>query len=192
LKKRLRGNLPYEEQRLLQKLAEGDEAAFFTIYQSYSGKIYRMALDYLHSAFMAKDIVQESFTKLWQHRGTIVEIRNLDAWLTTVTKNLLINQLRKNIPDTLSEKDIADNTTNYIDYRELEMLVQKAVEHLPPQQKKVYELSRSSGLPHKEIAASLGISYDMTREHLSKALKNIRLFLEKHYGSLTLVSVLMC
>lgn len=191
MKKRLPGNLPYDEKELLLNLAGGDEAAFFEIYRRYSGKVYRMSLDYLQSAFVAKDIVQDTFIKLWQQRHLAQDIRSVDAWLTTVTKNQLINHLRKKIPATEADMQVADSGDRYIDYRELEVLVHQAVEQLPKQQKKVYELSRFSGMPHREIAEQLGISYDMAREHLSKALKNIRQFLEKHYGSLAVIPLLL-
>lgn len=188
----------YNEKFILHQIASGDERAFYELYQRYSARCYSMALSYLRSAFTAQDAVQEIFSKVWQQREALPGIDNFEAWLTTITKNVLINQLKKMIPvsfiqddDQLPDITATQSTNSYIDYRELEKFLQRAIDQLPQRQREVYWLSRTEGLSHKEIAAKLNISYNTTREHMSQALKNIRDYLEKNYGALGLLIALI-
>ncbi len=57
-----------------------------------------------------------------------------------------------------------------------------AVGKLPEQQKKVYLLSKESGLSHDEIGKKLNISKLTVKKHLVRALKFIRKDLAKHLG----------
>jgi RNA polymerase sigma-70 factor (ECF subfamily) len=64
--------------------------------------------------------------------------------------------------------------------KQLAGLIQKAVAQLPIQQQKIYRMSREQGLKLTEVAAMLGLSHNTVREHMSKALKNIRVYLIRH------------
>jgi RNA polymerase sigma-70 factor (family 1) len=174
---------PYTEQQLLSQIAQGDERAFHAVYQQYFSKVYAMALHYLPDAFRAQDMVQEVFGRVWQRRNDLQTIRNFEAWIITITRNLLINELRKLYPRGW-QPDHSDNTDpqKTLEYRELENLLKQAIDKLSARQQEVYRLSRVEGFSHKEIAEKLGISIDVSREHLSKALRNIRTFLLQEYG----------
>jgi RNA polymerase sigma-70 factor (ECF subfamily) len=174
---------PYDQQELLLRIAQNDESAFHTIYQQYFGKVYAMALHYLTDVFRAQDMVQEVFGRVWQNRNDLTTIRHFEAWIITITRNLLINELRKmHPPGWQPESAETTDTYNIVEYRELEKLLQQAIGKLSARQQEVYRLSRMEGFSHREIAEKLGISIDVSREHLSKALHNIRAFLLKEYG----------
>ena len=63
---------------------------------------------------------------------------------------------------------------------DLNALLDKALETLSPQQKRVFDMSRKDMKSHKEIADSLGISVYTVQQHISTALKVIRAFLAKY------------
>lgn len=154
----------------------------------YAGKVYTMAIGYLKSPVEAQDVVQEIFVKIWEKRDSVTEIGNFPAYLHVIVRNLLINKLQKKIP-VFSPNELALQVPEdrhlphqQLDYRELTELIAAAIAQLPPRQQQVYCLSREKGLNHQQIAKELGLSYDTVREHMSKALKNIRYSLEKQYG----------
>jgi len=182
------------DQNLLQLIAEGCEQSFRKLYDLYAGKIYSMAIGYVKSPMAAQDVVQEIFVKIWQKRDSLTAIDNFPAWLHVITRNLLINHLQKKIPvfglNEVSQEAIPEDRhlpQQQLDYRELTALISRAVAQLPPRQQQVYSLSREQGLSHQQIARQLDLSYDTVREHMSKALKNIRSSLEKQYGQYGLV-----
>lgn len=182
------------DQELLEKVAGGSEAAFNLLYKKYAGKVYTMGLRYLKSPFLAQDAVQEVFVKVWKNRIQLPTLTSFPAWLTTISRNQLINELQKEIPmeslESFAPEDIRTNTSsnhNDVDFRELEQLIRNGINSFSPRQQQIYKLSREEGLSHKQIAEQLDISYDMVREHMSKALKNLRVFLENHYDYLLVI-----
>lgn len=183
---------PYEEKELLFRIANGDEKAFHIIYQHYFGRVYSIALGFLPNAMMAQDIVQEVFSSVWVNRDKLREVQKFEGWLVVVTRNLLIKSLRKiHPPQALPALADSADTMASLDYRELEALLGEAVGKLSRRQQQVYRLSRESGCSHKEIAGQLGISVDVSREYLGKALQSIRSFLTDRYGlTATLLSLL--
>jgi len=188
----------HTDRDLLRFIARGCEQSFRKLYDQYAGKIYTMAMSYLKSPVAAQDTVQEVFIKIWEKRDDLSRIDNFPAYLHAVTRNLLINQLQKKIPfvshDELIQQAIPEDRHlphQQLDYRELVALISQAVEQLPPRQQQVYRLSREQGLNHQQIAKELSLSYDTVREHMSKALKNIRASLEKQYGQFGLLLCLL-
>lgn len=184
----------FTEQELLEEVAGGNESAFKLLYEKYAGKVYTMGMNYLKSPFLAQDAVQEVFVKVWKNRQQLSTLNSFPAWLTTITRNQLINDLQRLVPmDSLEaiHPDVIDHhqasTGNEIDYRELEKVIKIGIDSFSPRQQQIYKLSREDGLSHKQIAAQLNISYDMVREHMSNALKNLRKFLENHYTHLLLL-----
>ena len=67
-----------------------------------------------------------------------------------------------------------NETDDKIQLRELELLVAMVVEKMPPQRKKIYKMSRESGMSSDEIAQTLGINKRTVENHLSQALTDIR------------------
>jgi RNA polymerase sigma-70 factor (family 1) len=188
----LPNNRPYDEQELLLRIAQSDERAFHTIYQRYFAKVYAMAVHYLTDVFRAQDMVQEVFGRVWQNRNDLPKIKHFEAWIITISRNLLINELRKMYPPGWQPENAESADPNKIvEYRELEKLLQQAIGRLSARQQEVYRLSRMEGFSHREIAEKLGISIDVSREHLSKALHNIRAFLLKEYGVTGMLATLI-
>lgn len=184
----------YTELELLEEIAGGNESAFNLLYDKYAGKVYAMGIKYLKSPFLAQDAVQEIFVKVWNNRGELPYVKNFPAWLSTISRNQLINELQKQVPMEVLEEshpgarhEIVPVAGSEIDFRELEQLIKKGVESLSPRQQQIYKLSREDGLNHKKIAVQLSISYDVVREHMSKALKNLRIFLENNYRYMLLL-----
>jgi len=65
-----------------------------------------------------------------------------------------------------------------IDVESLERLVEKAINELPEQCRKAFELSRYNELKYKEIADKMGISVKTVETHISHALKILRITLK--------------
>ncbi|BAV07120.1 RNA polymerase ECF-type sigma factor [Filimonas lacunae] len=147
-----------------------------------------MAVSYLPDAVAAQDMVQEVFARVWLHRQKLHGILNIEAWIIAISRNLLMNELRKAYPLDVAGHVAINSTQDTLNYRELEKLLAIAITMLSSRQQEIYRLSRQEGYSHKQIAERLGISVDMSREHLSKALKNIRIFLAGKYSQVSIAS----
>lgn len=179
----------YEESTLLSLLAQDSEYAFQLVFDRYRNNIYKVAMMYVKSPVIAEEIVQDVFLKLWFQRTQLTEIRSLESWLFTVTKNLTLNCLKKIAHEwTAREKwikqnDLSENNTDHkILNTEYQQLFQKAIEHLSPQQQQVYRLAKEQGLSYDVIGQQLCISPLTVKTHMARALAGIRLFLQQNGG----------
>lgn len=169
---------------LLQQVANGNEKAFRLLYDRYRNQVFYVGFKFLKSEAAAEDVLQEVFSKIWINRKKLAKIIDFSKYLNTLTLNYIYNLLRRKAHEEafLHEELVKINLNHeeafsYIDLRELEDLLHKAVKQLSPQQKKVFELSRVQGLKHEEIAKELNISRETVKKHIMEALSNVRSFL---------------
>lgn len=169
------------------------ERLFEAIVKEQEYFLYRLAYKVVKSDSTARDIVQNVFLKLWEHRAQIPALQNPAAWLHRVIKNELIDFLRKTAADErlcrvlwLKMQDIVHNTEETIDLKDSSDIVQKAVSRMPPQRRLVYTLNREQGLNYNEIAEELSISRHTVKNHLSLALRSIHRFLSGSTGIMLL------
>ena len=180
--------IPYTNDELFQLIAQGNKEAFRCLFDSYRNKIFSIAFKFTTEKQSAEDVVQEVFIKIWTNRENLPAIRNFDAYLTTMVRNHLFNYLRKIAHEQAlikkmaikSEEQPTDEVLDGLYYKELYGLINKAVNQLSPQQKKVYHYSRIEGLKHHEIAEAMGISTSTVKGHIVEALKHIKNAIATH------------
>lgn len=69
---------------------------FIVLYEVHRVPVYHMALSLLKNAAAAEDVMQEVFLSLYETMEQERMIRNIRAWLLTVTRNRCLNHLRDN------------------------------------------------------------------------------------------------
>jgi RNA polymerase sigma-70 factor (family 1) len=172
---------------------DGDERAleifFADVFQQYEHRLYMLALCMVKSELHVKDIIQEVFLKLWEHRHRLQEIHNIEAWLYRVTENKVIDFLRKAAADSRLKDTIWNNisqarndTDEWMEAKEYNRIIQQAIDLLPPQRKRIYCLHKKDGLDHAQIAEELSISRHTVKNQLSAALQSIRSFVARNSG----------
>lgn len=162
------------------------ELLFADLFKKHEYRLYTLVLKLTRSNQYARDIIQEVFLKLWEHRYQLDSIHNIEAWLYRLTENKVIDFLRKAAADNRLKEAIWKNhpgegneTEDKVIAREYHQIIQKAVDQLPPQRKLIYYLNREKGLNYQEIANHLAISKHTVKNQLSTAIRSIRLFLLK-------------
>lgn len=159
------------------------ELLFAGIFKTYEYRLYSLALKLTKSDLYAKDVIQEVFLKLWEHRESIHSIENIEAWLYRLTENKVIDFLRKAAADGRLKEALWNKLpTNPemehgVEVKEYNYIIQKAIDQLPPQRKLIYYLNREEGLNYQQIANELHISRHTVKNQLSTALQSIRRFL---------------
>jgi RNA polymerase sigma-70 factor (ECF subfamily) len=175
----------YEEFKLLSLLAEDSEYAFQLIYDRYRNRIYHIAIRYLKSPGMGQEVVQDVFLKLWFERKHLKPDRPIEAWLYTVAKNNILNRLKKVANEWKALDQMAHFTvtavslaSEKIEHSEYRQVLIKAIESLPEKQQKVFHLARQEGLTYIQIGERLHISPLTVKTHMTRALHQIRSFLQ--------------
>ncbi|QEH43242.1 RNA polymerase sigma-70 factor [Chitinophaga sp. XS-30] len=182
------GLLPADDEReLLAGVAGRDHQAFRVIYDNYGRKVYTYALQLLHSASEAEEMVQEVFLKLWLMGDRVLEIANLEAYLRTLTKHRSLNVLRRMVLEGKIEKalgkDWREETNDMEDeilIRDVRKVLNRAIDALPRQQREVYILCQQQGLKYEEAAERLGLSPLTVQTHVKRALRSVRSYVKDH------------
>lgn len=164
------------------------EQLFNELFREYEHPLYVFALKMLKSELAAKDIIQDVFLKLWMIRDKLSEIKNISSFLYKLTENKVIDHLRASASDQKKRQDlwyrlresIEPNVGNRLESKEYHLVIQQAIQQLPPQRRAVYLLSEAQEKPRKEIAALLDISPNTVRNHLAKAIENIVAYLKNN------------
>lgn len=183
------------ERLLLKQIAEGDEQAFAVLFYRYLPILQPFAVKFTKSAAAAEEIIQDTFLRVWLNREKLEDIQNVKAWLYKYASNECLNYLRKELKqakaiDNLSiDHPVLSNTTvDAINLNDINYLIAQAVEKLPDQRKKIYQMSRSEGMNIAEIAASLQLSPNTIKNALVISLKTIRAHLGKHGIALSVLT----
>lgn len=176
---------------LLHLLQKGDMVAYETVFRLYYDKLLHIAKGYLGSTEDAEDIVQNVFIKIWKKRRNFDKIDSLNNYLFTMTKNACLDFLKhqkvkksfsKNYYEeklSLQHQFIKDESASSLLVNELEKGILIAIESLPEKCKKVFIKSRIEGMKHSEIAEILNISKKTVNNHISNALRDLRLNLKE-------------
>ena len=180
-------NTPDEEHLLVIRLIAGDEEAFCELYATYKNRLIYFAMRFLKSREYAEDIFQDAFTAIWECRRFINPDASFSAYLYTIVRNRILNQLRELANEDklkeyiLSEAiDYSNDTKNEIFAKDLNDLISRALLQLTPRQREIFEMSREKQMSHKEIAEVLNISIHTVQEHISSSLRTLRSYLEKN------------
>jgi RNA polymerase sigma-70 factor (family 1) len=168
------------DSELVMRLKEGNHDAFNELYKRFFKSLYIHAFKRLGNDEDAIDIVQDLFEFLWSKRYEL-EIANFSAYLYAAIRNRIFTfQLRTDRKNSYlnSLKEFIDKgefvTDAHVRERELTLLIEKEISALPPQMKKVFIMSRTEGLSHKDIAERLGTSEHTVRTQIKKTLKVLR------------------
>src|SRR5688500_18000810 len=84
-----------EKPDCLNNLSKGDSNAFEWLYKNYSRKVFDYAFLLTGEAATSEDIVQEVFLMIWFKREKLSAIENFDAWLHTISRNYVVDQIKK-------------------------------------------------------------------------------------------------
>jgi len=169
------------DDELLEALGQDDVLVFEEIYNRYWQKLYVAAYNRLKDREAAQEIIQDFFTNFWINRARLNIHSSLQGYLFSAIKYSVLNYLRaENIRTAYNEiLLLADNspynsTEEYLNCKELTKIIVSEVKQLPPKCRSVFELSRNQYKTNKEIANLLDISEKTVENHLTKALRYLR------------------
>lgn len=152
----------------------------------YSGKFYGYSYKILGDREEARDAVQDLYLKLWSLRYNLSNINSIEAFATTIIRNLCIDRLKKIKSITLQSDNYllqskgielcSEDTDEEI--KEKVELVRKAMNKLPEIQQKVFIMRDFEEKDFEEISLELNLTHENTRVILSRARKRIRELIE--------------
>lgn len=160
----------------LSDLKSGNILAFQQLYGLYHKKLHFFILKKSGSEYMAEEVVQLTFIRLWNKRKSIPLEVDASVIIFRMAYTILIDEIRKEAVNKrhLNKVEVDDQTDNIMEYANTLAAIEYVVELMAPIRKKVFKLSRFEGYSHKEIAEKLSISPKTVEYHVSKAIKQIK------------------
>lgn len=159
---------------------------FKTTFMPYYARLYHIACYLLKNEQDAKDVVQDTYMKLWNKRNELNNITCMEAYCVTLLKNMCIDHMRneqRHMPETRGN-NIPDENSYSIEkeleeHDEAEQLM-TLINTLPETQQKIMILRDVNDFSYEEIEQLTGINEANVRVTLSRARKKIKELFYKH------------
>jgi len=177
----LADNSPYNEKELLLRIADDDTRAFTHLMDHYSSMVYGYLLRFVKDPFLAQELAQDVFLKIWNHRKQLSGIANFAGYLYVALRNTACNAFKEQLyktdgPPADTIASVLPAPASNLEYKELANTLTRAIDQLPPRRKEVFKLNRFEGLTYEEIAQRLNIAKSTVKDHMAESL----LFLREH------------
>ncbi len=187
-----------DDEKLVQRARERDEAAVRAITQRYNRRLFRVARSILRDDAEAEDVVQETyvraFTGLEHFRGDAA----FGTWITRIAMNEALGRLRKRRPtvdwETYGENrtqaeiinfpiSVASNDPERIMAQaEIRAVLEHAIDELPDAFRAVFVARIVEGMSIEETADLFGLRAETVKTRLHRARNLLRDALDKQLG----------
>jgi RNA polymerase sigma-70 factor (ECF subfamily) len=178
----------HNEEILLQRIAEGDQDAFATVYTHYLPRLYRYVYPFVHQSHEeTEEILQDIFFKVWLKKETLPALSSFNHYLLRMAKNRIIDGLRKNKrhqqyldhETVKTARQAPDPESGYL-YKEYNQAAQQALQQMTPKRRQIFELRTGEDMTLEEIAQQLSISRSAVKKQLYAATHLIKEALQKN------------
>lgn len=168
-------------QTILQRIADGDQAAVQECLKSYGGLVWSLARRMLRNTEDAEDAVQEIFLDIWKNAERFDETQASETtFIAMIARRRLIDRIRHvqrrisadSIEDILAEPSVRSDKVMQTNVEALEAA--KALDQLRPEQRQVLQLSIVNGLSHQEIADATGMPLGTVKTHARRGIIQVR------------------
>lgn len=170
-----------DEQHILEALRNGRQIDFEKMFKAWYSPLCNYAFGFLASRDDAEETVQSVFIQLWSKRKEIEIESSLRSYLFRAVRNSCLNLLKhEKVKKEYSEYAMSAPTATAVggddimSAEELRIRISDALEMLPTECRRVFELSRFEELKYAEIANKLGISIKTVENQMGKALRIMR------------------
>ena len=178
----------------VEALQRGDKEAFTVLYRHYSPRLYAGILRVVKDPLSAEEITQELFTRVWLKRELPGLQENFAGYIYRIGQRLVIDFFRtlKTDKKRLQKfKKLAEEHYNPVEEllleKECSLLLNKAIDQLSPQQKRVYKLVKQEGYTYKKASEIMGISPLTVKEYLVTGKKNLQQYMLNNMDATLLV-----
>lgn len=190
-------NIHQRDNLWFKEIRQGSKKSFQNLFRSYYNPLTRFAYRYVKSGFIAEEIVQDIFLKVWEKKEELeiegkvrtylfrsVHNRIMDYRRNEDTRDAYIREYAAQKNDSLQPENV-----EITEKSEIEREAEKAVEELPEKLKMTFKMNKVEGLTYQEIAEILNISPKTVESRMSKALDYLRSRLVKYLPVMILLTV---
>jgi len=168
---------------LLQRVANGDQAAFARLYDMLSPRVFGLILRVLVDRSQSEEVLQEVFLEIWQSASRFAPNRGqARSWILTIAHRRAVDRVRSSQASTdrdvragFRDLDVAhDAVVEQVELRIEGAKVTAALSSLPEAQKEALTLAYYGGYSQSEIAALVGAPLGTIKTRMRDGLSRLR------------------
>ncbi|WP_105253857.1 RNA polymerase sigma factor [Pseudoalteromonas sp. T1lg75] len=160
-----------QELQTIEKAQQGDQDAFYVLYQCHVRRVYALCLRLVADQAQAEDVTQEVFVQLWQKINSFDGKSQFSTWLHRVASNIAISYLRKQknwVQRVVSSEETGMEHEQAAQCQELNGL-DKLIVRLPERARQVFVLHAVEGYRHEEIAQMMNMAVGSSKSQYHRA-----------------------
>jgi RNA polymerase sigma-70 factor, ECF subfamily len=168
---------------IIENCKKGDKQAFKALMLNYSDYVFALAFRILSNDEDARDIVQETFIRVWKNLDRYNAEVKITTWIYKITTNLCLDKLKSHKRKPLNfdheiEKTAyllcSENLNDHLDNKQIAELINQMTENLTPKQKIVFVLKDIEGLESEEVEKITGMDNGQIKSNLYYARQQIK------------------
>jgi RNA polymerase sigma-70 factor (ECF subfamily) len=186
---------------LVRRCIAGDAVAWEEIVQRYNRRIYNICYRFSGSADDAQDLTQDVFIKMYRTLSSYdIERGAFMTWVTTMTRNLLVDHFRKTKQDRLTDSmdatasehedsmalseqipDKGPAPDTKLQSRETGQVVHEALQKLSPELREAVILRDLQDMDYRDIAAVLRVPEGTVKSRINRGRAELARLLQRIY-----------
>ncbi len=186
---------------LVRRCVAGDAAAWEEIVRRFNRRIYNICYRFAGGADDAEDLTQEVFIKIYRTMASFdPERAAFNTWVTTVTRNLLVDHFRKTKNDRVTDsmdapiraEDEGRSLSDQIEYKgvspdqqverlQTKQMVHEALQKLSPELREAVILRDLQDMDYREIAAVLKVPEGTVKSRINRGRTELARLLQRTY-----------
>jgi RNA polymerase sigma-70 factor (ECF subfamily) len=173
---------------IIARWVAGDAAAGEELYRLYYDRVRGFIIKRGAHIVDAEDIAQEALIAGLEGLKAGRKPDRLTSWLLGIARHVALNR-----PRTASEKDLDQvidpkrrSARSMAIRREMDLLLERALERMTPNDRQIVDLHYRAGLSRKDIADRLGVPIEAVHARCDRAHSRLRGALSRHFTTVAL------
>jgi len=186
---------------LVRRCIAGDSSAWEEIVQRYHRRIYNICYRFAGTSDDAQDLTQEVFIKMYRTLNSYDSGKGaFMTWVTTVTRNLLVDHFRKTKQDRITDSldtvpsehedaqplssqipDLSRSADEHVQSRETREAVHQALQKLSPELREAVILRDLQDMDYRDIAGALKVPEGTVKSRINRGRAELARLLQRTY-----------
>ena len=173
-----------DDTALMLRYADGDMAAFETLYARHRVSLFRFVLRHTANRQLAEDVFQETWGRIIRNSSRYRPNARFTTYLYHIARNCMIDHYRRTAHqpaaganserERIDELVSADNPLANAAAADTALTIERALLNLPDEQREAFLLKEEAGFSLQEIAEITGVGRETVKSRLRYALGNLR------------------
>lgn len=172
------------DHKLIALIRENDTIALSDLIRLYVISLREVAYGVVRREDLARDVVQDTFVKLWNKRAELNIHGSVAGYLYRAVRHTAINAVKhehsvQRAQDAIAQSYVADppmatnDGVSDLNARDLQLVVERTLKAMPPQVREIFLMRRFKEMDLDEIASVLGISFQSVKSQMSRAMRRL-------------------